>query len=114
MIFSRVAARQLVEYCSCPSVDSPDDMIIGIFSTVVSQFLGMCAQRVGIPMIHSAAFHQARPLDYSELYSKRIKPISFHKFEELDPYEVYMNYLHEDMPKTNVHNFHEQYKHTEL
>uniref|UniRef100_A0A914CV13 Fringe-like glycosyltransferase domain-containing protein n=1 Tax=Acrobeloides nanus TaxID=290746 RepID=A0A914CV13_9BILA len=89
MIFSRSAAKQLAETCSCPTIDSPDDMII-------------------------AAFHQAQPMDYAELYLKRIQPISFHKFEELDPYEVYMKWLHEDMPKQAVHALHESSRHTEL
>lgn len=31
MIFSRSAAKQMADFCSCPSADSPDDMIIGIF-----------------------------------------------------------------------------------
>ena len=84
MIFSRSAARAIVSFCDCPSDDSPDDMIIG-----------MCARRLSISVIHSAAFHQARPIDYSDDYLKRQKPISFHKHEGIDPYEVYANLLHE-------------------
>ncbi|OZC10704.1 Fringe-like protein [Onchocerca flexuosa] len=84
MIFSRKAVEKIASFCSCPSIDSPDDMIIG-----------MCARRLYIPIIHSAAFHQAQPEDYSELYLKRIRPISFHKFMDINPYEVYMKRLHE-------------------
>uniref|UniRef100_A0AC35FEI8 Beta-1,3-glucosyltransferase n=1 Tax=Panagrolaimus sp. PS1159 TaxID=55785 RepID=A0AC35FEI8_9BILA len=84
MIFSRSAARALISFCDCPADDSPDDMIIG-----------MCARRLSIDIIHSAAFHQARPIDYSPDYLKRQKPISFHKHEEIDPYEVYANLLYE-------------------
>uniref|UniRef100_A0A1I7VT04 Beta-1,3-glucosyltransferase n=1 Tax=Loa loa TaxID=7209 RepID=A0A1I7VT04_LOALO len=84
MIFSRKAVEKITTFCGCPSTDSPDDMIIG-----------MCARRLDIPIIHSAAFHQAQPNDYSELYLKRIRSISFHKFTDIDPYEVYMERLHE-------------------
>ncbi|VDK17693.1 unnamed protein product [Anisakis simplex] len=84
MVFSRPAVQRLIGGCRCPSLDSPDDMIIG-----------MCARRLQIPIIHSAAFHQARSIDYSPVYIQRISPISFHKFEEIDPYEDYMQLLHE-------------------
>uniref|UniRef100_A0A7E4VKR1 N-acetylgalactosaminide beta-1,3-galactosyltransferase n=1 Tax=Panagrellus redivivus TaxID=6233 RepID=A0A7E4VKR1_PANRE len=84
MIFSRAAARQIVASCQCPNDDSPDDMI-----------LGACARRLAIPVIHSSAFHQAQPDDYAADYLQRQAPISFHKFEHIDPYEVYMNYLYE-------------------
>lgn len=60
----------------------------------------MCARRLDIPVIHSAAFHQAQPEDYSELYLKRIRPISFHKFMNIDPYKVYMERLHEASDQT--------------
>lgn len=38
MVFSRAAARHLAESCSCPSIDSPDDMIIGMFLSNVKKF----------------------------------------------------------------------------
>lgn len=60
----------------------------------------MCARRLDIPIIHSAAFHQARPEDYSELYLKRIRSISFHKFVDIDPYKIYMERLHETFTET--------------
>lgn len=84
MVFSSTAARTIVSDCECPSDDSPDDMIIG-----------MCSRRLGINIIHNAAFHQARPVDYPAPYLKRLSPISFHKFDDIDPYEVYMEYLFE-------------------
>lgn len=84
MIFSRSAVRLLVSSCHCPHIDSPDDMIIG-----------MCARQQSIPILHSGSFHQARPIDYSPLYLQRVLPISFHKFDEIDPYEVYMQRLHD-------------------
>ncbi|KAH7730351.1 Fringe-like family protein [Aphelenchoides avenae] len=82
MVFTRAAAAALASLCECPQTDAPDDMIIG-----------MCARRLGIPIIHSAAFHQAQPYDYAETYLNRIRPISFHKFHDLDPYKVYTDYL---------------------
>nr|CDJ80594.1 Fringe domain containing protein [Haemonchus contortus] len=84
MVFSPSAARTIVSKCACPSDDAPDDMIIG-----------MCSMRFEVAIIHNAAFHQARPIDYPEEYIQRIAPISFHKFDEIDPYEVYMEYLFE-------------------
>ncbi|KAK0411557.1 hypothetical protein QR680_005714 [Steinernema hermaphroditum] len=83
MVFSRAAVEALVAKCECPSIDAPDDMIIG-----------MCAKRLSIPIFHSAAFHQARSLDYSEEYLMKLPIISLHKFEEVDPYKEYMNLLH--------------------
>ncbi|VDM56503.1 unnamed protein product [Angiostrongylus costaricensis] len=81
MVFSVSAVRTIVSECECPTEDSPDDMIIGV-----------CARRTGIVVVHSAAFHQARHIDYPEA---RLLPISFHKFEDIDPLGVYMTYLHE-------------------
>ncbi|KAK6027717.1 hypothetical protein OSTOST_06251 [Ostertagia ostertagi] len=82
MVFSPSAARAIVSSCACPADDAPDDMIIG-----------MCSQRNGVAIIHNSAFHQARPIDYPDQYIRRLSPISFHKFEDIDPYEVYMEYL---------------------
>ncbi|EYC42131.1 hypothetical protein Y032_0541g3179 [Ancylostoma ceylanicum] len=82
MVFSSSAAKTIVSDCECPAHDSPDDMIIGI-----------CARRSGVVIVHSAAFHQARPVDYPQPYLRRILPISFHKFDDVDPYQVYTDYL---------------------
>uniref|UniRef100_A0A0N5APQ5 N-acetylgalactosaminide beta-1,3-galactosyltransferase n=1 Tax=Syphacia muris TaxID=451379 RepID=A0A0N5APQ5_9BILA len=82
MVFSHKAVKLLTAKCRCPSIDSPDDMIIG-----------WCAREQKIPIIHSASFHQAQPEDYSTLYLKRLLPISFHKFENIDPYSVYVERL---------------------
>jgi len=89
MAFSRAAVKRLVEQCRCGAIDDPDDMI-----------LGMCARHYAIPIAHSAAFHQARPIDYDEEYLKRIPAISFHKFDDVDPYAIYMDYLYEPMTST--------------
>ncbi|CAJ0957015.1 unnamed protein product, partial [Mesorhabditis belari] len=96
MIFSKTAAKSIADSCVCPRADSPDDMI-----------LGSCARSLGIPIIHSPAFHQARSIDYAKAYITQIPPISFHKFEDIDPYEEYMGLLHEEIPTDPRH-------HTEL
>ncbi|GMT11373.1 hypothetical protein PFISCL1PPCAC_2670, partial [Pristionchus fissidentatus] len=82
MVFSLPAVRLLAEKCECPSIDSPDDMI-----------LGMCARRLGIPLVHSPAMHQARPSDYPRSFLSRLPPVSFHKHDGEDPYEVFTRYL---------------------
>ncbi|CAJ0577197.1 unnamed protein product, partial [Mesorhabditis spiculigera] len=94
MIFSKPAALQLAGNCECPSDDSPDDMIIGV-----------CARSFNIPIIHSSSFHQARSTDYAKDYIARQPPISFHKFEDLSPYDEYTKYLHEETgPTSTVHS----------
>jgi UDP-glucose:O-linked fucose beta-1,3-glucosyltransferase len=59
--------------------------------------LGICARRLAIPIIHSAVFHQARPIDYPKGHLQMWKGqhISFHKFEEIDPIEIYKEFLEE-------------------
>ncbi|CAJ0566635.1 unnamed protein product, partial [Mesorhabditis spiculigera] len=94
MVFSKPAALQLAGNCECPSDDSPDDMIIGV-----------CARSFNIPIIHSSSFHQARSIDYAKDYIARQPPISFHKFEDLSPYDEYTKYLHEETePTSTVHS----------
>ncbi|CAD5222729.1 unnamed protein product [Bursaphelenchus okinawaensis] len=83
-VISREAARHLAVSCECPQLDSPDDMIIGA-----------CARRLHIPILHSQAFHQAQRKEYDPRYIAKIPPISFHKFENIDPYSEYMDYLYE-------------------
>ncbi|KAF6213634.1 hypothetical protein GE061_011355 [Apolygus lucorum] len=68
----------IVQSCHCPAKDSPDDMV-----------LGMCLSSLGIPLIHSPLFHQARPADYADSYLQVEKPISFHKHWNIDPLTVY-------------------------
>lgn len=85
MFFSPAAARLLSRECRCPAADSPDDMVVG-----------MCASHLNVPVVHSAALHQARPADYAAEYVARLKPVSFHKHYEVDPVQVYEEYLRED------------------
>uniref|UniRef100_A0A914W5A9 Beta-1,3-glucosyltransferase n=1 Tax=Plectus sambesii TaxID=2011161 RepID=A0A914W5A9_9BILA len=99
MFFTRPAVQAIIDSCQCPSNDAPDDMIIG-----------MCARRQEIPVLHSAAFHQARPDDYAEDYLNRLPPISFHKHTDVDPYKVYTDYLVERETEPEVHH----HRHTEL
>lgn len=85
MIFSPKAVQLLANGCKCPSHNSPDDMIIGL-----------CAAHFKIPIIHSSALHQARPVDYAKEYIDRLKPISFHKHYEIDPVKVYDEFLNDN------------------
>ncbi|BES97133.1 UDP-glucose O-linked fucose beta-1,3-glucosyltransferase [Nesidiocoris tenuis] len=72
----------IVQSCHCPAKDSPDDMI-----------LGMCLSSLGIPLIHSPLFHQARPADYADSYLQVERPISFHKHWNIDPLTVYQKWF---------------------
>lgn len=51
IVFSAPLVHQLATsaICECPSDQSPDDM-----------FLGVCLTRLGVPVIHSSAFHQVK------------------------------------------------------
>ncbi|CAJ0588908.1 unnamed protein product [Cylicocyclus nassatus] len=89
MAFSHAAVKAIVSVCDCPTNDSPDDMIIGV-----------CARKSSVAILHSAAFHQARHVDYPKAYLERIPPISFHKFDDVDPYQVYAEYLVENHTET--------------
>ncbi|KAJ6650035.1 Beta-1,3-glucosyltransferase, partial [Pseudolycoriella hygida] len=81
IVFSIRTIKKLVNRCSCPTRSAPDDMIIGV-----------CLKQLGIEPIHSPRFHQARPIDYSkELLTD--SPISFHKFWQIDPLEVYRKWF---------------------
>ena len=76
IVMNRAAAKSLAS-CPCPSEDTPDDM-----------HLGMCARRLGIPVLHSGRMFQARPPDYPKALLAFRKPVSFHKHWEIDPIKV--------------------------
>ncbi|XP_064459319.1 beta-1,3-glucosyltransferase-like [Ornithodoros turicata] len=96
IVFSMAAVRALVKaQCTCPSNDSPDDMMLGI-----------CLQELGIPIVHSPLFHQARPVDYSADLLAHQQPISFHKYWMLDPIEAYERWLKDVDVKGHVHDEH--------
>ena len=87
MIFNRPAVQQIVSNCQCPSADTPDDM-----------FLGLCLERLHLPLIHIPQLHQAQPDAYSKEWLAHQKAISFHKFDGINVEEIYRQYLHEDIP----------------
>ncbi|XP_073258461.1 beta-1,3-glucosyltransferase-like [Porites lutea] len=83
MILSRAGINALLKSnCNCWEPDSPDDM-----------WLGNCFRRLGIPLTHSPAFHQAKPNEYVPSLLAHQTPISFHKHNDLDPLTVYKDYL---------------------
>jgi len=90
MLLNRAAASLLAS-CSCPREDTPDDM-----------HLGMCARRLGIPVLHSGRMFQARPPDYPSSLLAYKKPVSFHKHWEIDPVKVYKDYFEEADSKLDV------------
>ncbi|XP_071536484.1 beta-1,3-glucosyltransferase isoform X1 [Panulirus ornatus] len=92
MVFSKALVEQLAVpgVCECPSNDTPDDM-----------FLGMCLKRLMVPIIHSSAFHQARPMDYPEELLQGESLISFHKYWMVEPQHVFSHWL--DHPSTSEH-----------
>lgn len=47
MVFSMSVVKKIIESCTCPTPDSPDDMIIGA-----------CLATLNIEITHSPAFHQ--------------------------------------------------------
>lgn len=49
---------------------------------------GICLKSLNIDAIHSSLFHQARSKDYPPEVLVR-NSISFHKFWQIDPFEVY-------------------------
>ncbi|XP_035212878.1 beta-1,3-glucosyltransferase-like isoform X1 [Stegodyphus dumicola] len=88
MVFSAPTVKKLIETCQCPSIDSPDDMIIGI-----------CLKKLNIPVIHSSHFHQGRPIDYSVDFLQPQKHVSFHKHWMVNPYDIYNDWLQERLNK---------------
>lgn len=80
MILSQKMAQAIItsQRCQCSTPDAPDDM-----------HLGMCLSRLGLSFVHSPRFHQARPDDYSPEQLAHQDPISFHKFWENNPHEIY-------------------------
>uniref|UniRef100_A0A0K0EQ47 N-acetylgalactosaminide beta-1,3-galactosyltransferase n=1 Tax=Strongyloides stercoralis TaxID=6248 RepID=A0A0K0EQ47_STRER len=82
MFFTREAAKLIANNCLCPSHTTPDDMVIGY-----------CLKKYDIRFLHSPALHQSSINSYTEEYLRQITPISFHKFEEVDPYYVFSKYL---------------------
>lgn len=82
IVFARALVERLAATCVCPSSSAPDDMIVG-----------MCLRQLGVEPVHSERFHQARPGDYAAALLAASRPISFHKFWQLDPVEMYERWL---------------------
>ncbi|XP_078361021.1 beta-1,3-glucosyltransferase-like [Oculina patagonica] len=83
MILSRAGIDALLKSgCKCWEPDSPDDM-----------WLGNCFRRLGVPLTHNSAFHQAKPKEYVPSLLAHQTPVSFHKHQDLDPLAVYKEYL---------------------
>jgi UDP-glucose:O-linked fucose beta-1,3-glucosyltransferase len=77
VVLNRNVLVKLITGCECPSLTSPDDMIIAA-----------CLHNMDISPIHSSLFHQARPNDYPP-QTLEARSISFHKHWQIDPYHVY-------------------------
>ncbi|XP_037820372.1 beta-1,3-glucosyltransferase-like [Lucilia sericata] len=80
--FSLPVVKLILQHCSCPSATAPDDMI-----------LGSCLHSLQLKALHSSRFHQARPNDYPLELLQQEPPVSFHKFWQLDPIEVYSEWF---------------------
>lgn len=81
IVFNLKTVKKVVDSCSCPSLSSPDDMIIA-----------SCLKQFGIEPIHSSLFHQARPKDYNKAVLSS-RSISFHKFWQIDPFDEYSRWF---------------------
>lgn len=83
ILLSLPLVRLVVERCSCPSDNAPDDMI-----------LGYCLQALGVAAVPVAGMHQARPQDYACELLQLQPPVSFHKFWNMEPEQTYRQWLH--------------------
>ncbi|EDW03043.1 GH10709 [Drosophila grimshawi] len=83
--------RLIVERCSCPVDNAPDDMI-----------LGYCLQALGVPALHAPSFHQARPQDYAKELLQLNTPISFHKYWHTSPEHTYKRWLSDALGNASV------------
>ncbi len=93
MIISLKLAQKMLQTrsCQCQRASDPDDM-----------HLGMCMSNLGLWLVHSSRFHQARPEDYPEDALKIQPPISFHKFWNTDPLKIYQTWFKDaDAPLKN-------------
>jgi len=106
MIFSIEMTRRIVKnlgLCSCPSKDTPDDM-----------HLGMCMSHLGLEIVHSSRFHQARPEDYSQKLLHCQDPISFHKFWNSNPHQVYKKWFESHDQMLKQYKYNQNHRHQEL
>jgi UDP-glucose:O-linked fucose beta-1,3-glucosyltransferase len=104
IIFNLKTVKTIVKSCSCPSPDSPDDMVIGA-----------CLKQLEIEPIHSTLFHQARSKDYPKAVLSS-RSISFHKFWQIDPIDEYSRWFRkkdEEYFEINKHLMSYDYKYLE-
>ena len=95
VVINRNVLIKLITSCECPSLTSPDDMIIAA-----------CLHNLDIWPIHSPLFHQARPSDYPAQVLDP-KSISFHKHWQIDPYHIYNKWFR----RNDHHYFYGNRKH---
>ncbi|XP_034472167.1 beta-1,3-glucosyltransferase [Drosophila innubila] len=91
IVLSVPLVRLIVEQCSCPAANAPDDMI-----------LGYCLQALGVPALHASGLHQARPQDYAPELLHLNAPISFHKYWQTTPEHTYKRWLAGALGNTSV------------
>lgn len=75
VVLDRAAVQLVVQCidsgrCSCPPDGTADDMLLGLW-----------AQEVQVPLLHSRGFHQERPGDYHPLLVEAVTPVSFHRMQ---------------------------------
>ena len=108
MVFSHNMVHEMMKddgaHCHCPRPDHPDDMHLA----------GVCIANLGLTIVHSDRFHQARPDDYSPDLLRDRDPISFHKFWNNDPLNVYKKYFKESDETLKTYKYNKVTRHQEL
>ena len=108
MVFSHKMVQEMLKdngaRCHCPRPDHPDDMHLA----------GVCIANLGLTIVHSDRFHQARPDDYSPDLLKDRDPISFHKFWNNDPLNVYKKYFKQADETLKTYKYNKETRHQEL
>ncbi len=111
MVFDLEMAQRIINAgaakgCSCPRMDTPDDMQ-----------LGACLANLGASPVHSARFHQGRPEDYHLKMLEeghRGGPVSFHKHWNTNPRATYDKYFRESDQHLIDYKFNSMHPHQEL
>ena len=69
---------------------------------------------IGANLVHSELFHQARPDDYPDKLINRKEPVSFHKFWQNNPKEIYEKYFKEHDVVMKEQKYNLLHPHSEL
>lgn len=93
IVLSLSVIKKVSKLSFCNSNDWPDDMTLGMWLDDANQSI-----------IHSHLFHQARPEDYAPQRIMTSKPISFHKFWETRPLDLYHKYLNHSNTQQKYHS----------